>query len=198
MTVALYARVSTSDQDCSLQLSELREHCRKRGWEIVQEYTDRAVSGGKNSRPALDGLREDATQLKFQGVVVWKLDRWGRSLGHCISSIQELSSLGIRFVAITEAIDTDNSNPGARLMLHLIGAFAEYEREMIRERVRAGVKSAKARGVRFGRPKRVFDREAAEKMRLGRMSVRKMAEALGATKGAIQRFIAERKKFTGV
>jgi DNA invertase Pin-like site-specific DNA recombinase len=195
MTVALYARVSTSDQDCSLQLSELREHCLKRKWEIFKEYTDHAVSGGKNSRPALDALREDAAQLEFAAVVVWKLDRWGRSLAHCIVSIQELSSLGIRFIAIRDAIDTgDDSHPGSRLMLHLIACFAEYEREMIRERVRAGVKSAKARGVRFGRPKRIFDKEAAEKMRLGRMSVRKIALALGVTKGAIQRFIAERKK----
>ena len=104
---ALYARVSTSDQNCEMQLRELREYCQRRGWHVAGEYVDTGYSGSKASRPELDKLMHDARQRKIDAVLVWKLDRWGRSLAHSIQSIQELDSLGVRFVATTQNIDTD-------------------------------------------------------------------------------------------
>jgi DNA invertase Pin-like site-specific DNA recombinase len=157
----------------------LREYCQRRDWEIGGEFVDTGWSGSKASRPGLDRLMKDARRRQFDGVVVWKLDRWGRSLAHLVQSVQELSGLGIRFVAMTQNIDTDESNPMARLLMHLMAAFAEYEREMIRERVMAGVRTAQAKGKRLGRPRRVFRRDEALEMRAAGMSWRKIANALG-------------------
>ena len=133
MECAVYARVSTTDQDCSMQVKELREYCLRRGWKIQGEYIDTGWSGAKAQ---LDMLMKAARVRKFDAVVVWKLDRWGRSIAHLIASLRELASLGVRFVAATQNIDTDESNPMARLLLHIMGAFAEFEREIIRERVK--------------------------------------------------------------
>jgi len=178
---ALYCRVSTADQNCEMQLRELCEYLTRRGWESAGEYVDTGVSGAKASRPELDRLMRDARQLRFDAVVVWKLDRWGRSLAHLVSSIQELSALGIRFIAVTQNIDTDESNPMARLLMHLMGAFAEFERELIRDRVQAGVSnyerayqagevgqqrhSRSGKDLGIGRPRRLFRRDAALAMR---------------------------------
>jgi DNA invertase Pin-like site-specific DNA recombinase len=161
-----------------MQLRELREYVARRGWESVGEYVDTGFSGAKASRPELDRLVRDARRRRFDGVVVWKLDRWGRSLAHLVQSVQELSSLGIRFVAMTQNIDTDESNPMARLLMHLMAAFAEFEAEMIRERVKAGVKNAQAKGKRVGRPRRVFRRDEAIEMRAAGMSWRRIADLL--------------------
>ncbi len=117
MKAAIYARVSTGDQNCEMQLRELREYLSRRGWETAGEYVDSGFSGAKTGRPQLDRLISDARQRRFDAVVVWKLDRWGRSLAHLVQSIQELSALGIRFVAVTQNIDTDESNPMARLLM---------------------------------------------------------------------------------
>jgi DNA invertase Pin-like site-specific DNA recombinase len=161
-----------------MQLRELREYCGRRGWDIVREYVDTGWSGAKASRPELDRLMKDARRRKCDAVVVWKLDRWGRSLAHLLQSVQELSGLGIRFVAMTQNIDTDESNPMARLLMHLMAAFAEFEREMIRERVKAGVRNAQAKGKRLGRPRRVFRKDKALEMRAAGMAWRRVAEVL--------------------
>ncbi len=116
---------------------------------------------------------------RFDAVLVWKLDRWGRSVAESIKGIQELTSLGIRFVAVTQNIDTDESNPMARFLLHIMAAFAELEREIIRERVTAGVRAARAKGKRLGRPKRVFRRDEAMRLREQGMSWRKIGAELG-------------------
>jgi len=180
MKAAVYARVSTTDQNCEMQLRELREYCERRGWAIAGEYVDTGWSGAKASRPELDRLVKDARLRRFDAVLVWKLDRWGRSLAHLVQSIQELSGLGIRFIAVTQNIDTDESNPMARLLLHLMGAFAEFEREMIRERTLAGVRAAKARGKRLGRPRRVFRCDEVVRLRdVERNSWRAIAKQLG-------------------
>jgi len=126
MKVALYARVSTTDQDCGMQLRELREYCQRRGWEIVGEFVDTGFSGAKASRPELDRLMKEARQGRFAAVLVWKLDRWGRSLIQSLQSVQELASLGVRFIAVTQNIDSDEANPMSRFMLHIFGAFADY------------------------------------------------------------------------
>ena len=164
---AIYARVSTTDQTCEMQLRELRDYCQRRGWEIAGEYVDTGWSGVKASRPQLDQLMKDARQRRFDAVLVWKLDRWGRSLIQSLQSVQELASMGARFVAITQNIDTDETNPMSRFMLHIFGAFAEFEREMIRERTVAGVRAARAKGKKLGRPKRVFRRDEVARLRGG-------------------------------
>jgi putative DNA-invertase from lambdoid prophage Rac len=125
MKAVLYARVSTTDQSCEMQLLELREYASRRGWQIVDEFVDTGWSGATASRPELDRLMRDARLRRFDAVLVWKLDRWGRSVADCIRSIQELASHGIRFVAATQNIDTDESNPASRLLLHLFAAFGD-------------------------------------------------------------------------
>jgi putative DNA-invertase from lambdoid prophage Rac len=135
MRVAIYARVSTTDQSCDLQLRELRQYATHRSWTVADEYVDTGWSGASASRPEFDRLLNDARMRHIDAVVVWKLDRWGRSVAASVKSIQELVSLGVRFIAITQNIDTDDTNPMARFLLHILAAFAEIERELIRERV---------------------------------------------------------------
>jgi putative DNA-invertase from lambdoid prophage Rac len=178
MIIAIYARVSTTDQSCEMQLHELRQYVAKRGWEVFAEYVDTGFSGAAASRPRLDQLLRDARLRKFEAVLVWKLDRWGRSVAHCVRSIQELVSLGIRFLSPTESIDTGADSPMSRFLLHLFAAFAEMERGIIRERVQAGVRAAKAKGTRLGRPQRVFRRDEVVRLRAEGMSWRKVAQTL--------------------
>src|SRR5258708_35208116 len=168
MIVAIYARVSTSDQSCAMQLPELRQYVVRHGWEFFAEYVDTGFSGASASRPELDRLLQDAQLGRFEGVLVWKLDRWGRSVANCVRTIQELVALGIRFLSPNESIDTGTESPMSRFLLHLFAAFAEMEREIIRDRVRAGVRAAKARGVY------VFRRDDARRMRAAGQSWRDM------------------------
>jgi DNA invertase Pin-like site-specific DNA recombinase len=179
MRVGIYARVSTADQNCEMQLRELRDYIAARKWAICGEYIDTGWSGAKASRPELNRLMADARKRRFDAVLCWKLDRWGRSVADSIKSIQELVSLGVRFLAVTQNIDTHESNPMARFLLHIMAAFAELEREIIRERVLAGVKAARANGKQVGRPKRVFRRDEAIRLRAEGMSWRKVAAQLG-------------------
>src|SRR5277367_197288 len=178
MIVAIYARVSTSDQSCEMQLHELRQYVARQGWKVFAEYVDTGFSGASSSRPRLDQLLRDARLQKFEAVLVWKLDRWGRSVAHCVRSIQELVSLGIRFLSPNEGIDTGADSPMSKFLLHLFAAFAEMERGIIRERVRAGVRAAKAKGTRLGRPQRVFRRAEAQRLREQGKSWREIARAL--------------------
>jgi len=165
MRCALYCRVSSDSQRCDLQLRELREYVTSRGWQIAAEYIDEGVSGTKASRPALDKLMAAARLRRWDAVLVWKLDRWGRSVVDSIRSIQELVSLGVRFIAITQNIDTDESNPMSRFFLHVMSAFAEMEVSLIRERTIAGIRAAQAAGKHVGRPKRVFRRDLVVQLR---------------------------------
>jgi len=150
ITAALYARVSTTDkgQDSDLQLQELREYAVRRGWD-AQEFVDEGVSGAATKRPALDSLLKAARSRKIDTIIVWRLDRLGRSLSHLLSMLNEFESLGVQFVSLRENIDM--TTPTGRLMAHLIGAFAEFEREIIRERVRAGIATARRKGKKVGR-----------------------------------------------
>jgi DNA invertase Pin-like site-specific DNA recombinase len=186
MTAALYARVSTVDQHCEMQLRELREYVKRRGWEIAGEYVDTGWSGAKASRPQFDKLKADAARHRFDAVLVWKLDRFGRSMLTCVQGIQDLARQGIRFLAISQSIDTDESNPTTRFLLTILAAVAELEREMIRERVMAGLKNAKAKGVQLGRRRVVFDRGRAAEMKKRGMSVRQIARKLGISKSTAQ------------
>jgi DNA invertase Pin-like site-specific DNA recombinase len=178
MRVGLYARVSTTDQNCDLQLGELRKYAAARSWSAVGEYVDTGWSGAKANRPALQRLMTDARKRHVDAILVWKLDRWGRSVVDSIRGIQELVSLGVRFIAVTQNIDTDEANPMARFLLHIMAAFAELERELIRERVTAGVRAARAKGTQLGRPRRVFRRDEALRLRQSGMSWRQIAAEL--------------------
>src|ERR1700685_820818 len=159
-------------------MHELRQYVAKRGFQVYAEYVDTGFSGAAASRPQLDRLLRDARLRRFDAVLVWKLDRWGRSVAHCVRSIQELVSLGIRFLSPTESIDTGADSPMSKFLLHLFAAFAEMERGIIRERVCAGVSAAKAKGTRLGRPRRVFRRDEVLRLRGEGMSWRKLAETL--------------------
>jgi len=178
MIIAIYARVSTTDQSCQMQLHELRQYVSRQGWQVFAEYVDTGFSGAAASRPRLDQLLRDARLQRFEAVLVWKLDRWGRSVAHCVRSIQELVSLGIRFLSPTESIDTGAESPMSKFLLHLFAAFAEMERGIIRERVCAGVRAAKAKGTRLGRPRRVFRRDEAVRLRAEGKSWRNVAQTL--------------------
>src|SRR5581483_3472391 len=155
--VAIYARISTlnTHQDLGPQLGELREYCEQRGWKIAREYTDAGVSGCKDSRPGLNELLADAKRRRFDVVLVAKLDRFGRSLRHLVNALAELEALGIAFVSLRDSLDL--STPAGRLMFQIIGAMAEFERALIQERVRAGMRHAKSKGKRFGRPIKFVD-----------------------------------------
>ncbi len=174
-----------------MQIRELREYCARRGWTVAAEFVDAGWSGAKVSRPRLDQLMKDARLRKFDAVIVWKLDRWGRSLAHLVDSLRELAALGVRFVAATQNIDTDESNPMARLLTHIMGAFAEFERELIRERVKAGLEKARSDGKHLGRPRVVVDRDKVRRLRREGRSLRFIARKLGASHGTIQRLLAD-------
>src|SRR4051812_5814183 len=150
MRAAIYARVSTVDQEPENQLQEVRRYVAARSWPAV-EYVDRGVSGAKDRRPALDQLRDDARRRRFDVVVCWRLDRLGRNLKHLITLLEELQALGIAFVSLAEGIDA--TTPAGKLQMHILGAIAEFERERIRERVLAGLQRARAQGRKLGRPR---------------------------------------------
>ncbi len=149
--VALYARVSTlHNQDPEMQLSELREYAMRRGLAVAAEYVDQGISGSTDFRPALNKLMTDAHRRQFDAVLVWKIDRFGRFLKHLVNTLTELSARGVAFVSLRDNIDL--STPSGRLMFQIIGAMAEFEKALIQERVRAGIKNARAKGRRIGRP----------------------------------------------
>ena len=191
LKATIYARVSTSDQHNEIQVRELTEYIARRGWILTGTYQD-TMSGAKSKRPRLDALMTDARLHIFDVVLVWKLDRFGPSLVNCVSGIQELAALDVRFIAISQGLDTDQANPTSRLLLHILAAVPEFERELIRERVRAGVANAKKNGKQLGRPKVVFDRQRAIDMRAAGISLPKIANALRVGYGTVVRCV-ERK-----
>lgn len=151
MKAAIYARVSTTGgQSPEMQLRELRQYAKRRGWKVAGEYVDQGVSGAKDSRPELNRLVADAHRRRFDAVVVWKFDRFARSVSHLLRALENFQALGIEFVSLTEGIDT--STPTGKMVFTVLGAVAELERSLIGERVRAGLRNAKANGKRLGRP----------------------------------------------
>jgi DNA invertase Pin-like site-specific DNA recombinase len=184
---AIYARVSTSDQTCENQLLELRRYCEARGWQTA-EYVDNGISGAKDRRPALDRLIADAKRRKLDVVACWKLDRFGRSLAHLITAIQTLTDAGVGFTSLGEGIDTRSAT--GRLMLGILGSFAEFERERIRERIHAGMARAKRDGKRLGRrPHRVTDDDLT---RTAHLSQNEAAKVIGVPRSVLQRARAAR------
>ena len=192
--VGLYARVSTSNgqQDPEMQLRELREYAERRGWQIAEVYTDAGVSGSKDSRPALNRLMADAQQRRIDAVLVWKLDRFGRSLRHLVNALAELEALGIAFVSLRDNLDL--TTPSGRLMFQIIGAMAEFERALIQERVRAGLRNARAKGKRIGRPRVFVSESKIAALRSSGASWRAIALELGVGMGTLYRAVAARSK----
>jgi DNA invertase Pin-like site-specific DNA recombinase len=182
--VALYARVSTVDQNCEVQLQDLRRFAGQR-FSPGQEYIDVGVSGAQRHRPQLDSLMKDARKRRFDVVLVWKFDRFARSLKHLIESLDEFSALGIDFVSYTEGVDT--TTPAGQLLFHIVGAVAQFERDLIAERVRAGMAHARAMGKHIGRPRAHVDVEAVRNLRSQAKSLRSIASTLGIPVSRVRR-----------
>ena len=181
MRVALYARVSTNQQSCDMQLDALRQFASTKGFELAGEYVDTGISGAKSDRPRLNALMSDAKKRKFDAVLVWKLDRFARSLRHLVFAIGELNDAGVAFISYSDNIDLSTAN--GRLMFAIIGAMAEFERELIRERVRAGVAKAIASGRKWGRRRIPLD---WSKVPDG-ATLRQAAEILGVSRECVRR-----------
>ncbi|HZT76406.1 MAG TPA: recombinase family protein [Vicinamibacterales bacterium] len=181
MTVAIYARVPTLDQEPENQLAELRRYIDARGW-AAAEYVDRGVSGTKDRRPALDQLVRDAKRRRFDVLVCWRLDRLGRNLKHLIMLLDDLQALVVAFVTLGEGIDT--TTPAGRLQLHVLSAISQFERDRLAERVRAGLARARAQ-VKLGRPRRYVDPQRF--LSLMAVSQREAARRLGVPRSTLQR-----------
>ncbi len=174
-TAALYARVSTLDQNCDVQLEDLRRYAAQR-FTLYREYIDVGVSGAQRHRPQLDALKRDARKRLFDVVLVWKFDRFARSLKHLIESLDEFSALGIDFVSYTEGVDT--TTPTGQLLFHIVGAVAQFERDLIAERVRAGMAHARSLGKHIGRPRAKVDVDQVTQLRMQGSSLRQIAQTL--------------------
>ncbi len=186
--IAIYARVSTTDQSTDSQLLDLRRYVSDRGWHIFKEYCDNGISGTKDNRPALNQLMDDAKKRRFGVVLVWRFDRFARSTKHLILALEEFRNLGIDFVSYQENIDT--SSPLGSAIFTIISAVAQLERDIIAERVKAGLRRARDRGKRLGRPQgTALDIEAASRLRREGMGLRQIAEMLGSSKTTVSRVL---------
>lgn len=189
MRAALYTRVSTPDQSVDSQLLDLRAHAERLGYGVVREYSDVGVSGAKQKRPALDDLMRAASRREFDAVLVWRFDRFARSTRHLIDALHEFKRRGIAFVSVTENIDT--STPMGEAMFTIVGAIAQLERDIIRERVKAGQRAARERGSKIGRPRGsdYGEKELEECRRLRRLgrTIRTISEATGVPRSTVAR-----------
>jgi DNA invertase Pin-like site-specific DNA recombinase len=187
MKAAIYARVSTANngQDPTMQTRELREYCDRRGWTVAGEYVDIGISGTKEKRPELDRLLGEAHRRRFDAVVVWRFDRFARSVSHLLRALETFKSLGIEFVSLSEQVDT--STPTGKMVFTVLGAVAELERSLIVERVRAGLRNAKAKGKSLGRPRVAVDAARIAVLRSRGMSWAKIGEQLGLGEGTVRR-----------
>lgn len=194
MRAAIYARVSTSNhgQDVGMQTRELRQFCEARGWTVTAEYVDEGISGAKDSRPELNRLIADAHKRRFDAVIVWRFDRFARSVSHLLRALETFNSLGIAFVSLSEQIDT--TTPTGKMIFTVLGAVAELERSLIAERVRAGLRNARAKGKRLGRPRVAVDAARIASLRASGQSWREIADALGVSVGTVHAVAQNRSK----
>ena len=200
VTAALYARVSTVDQKCEMQIRDLKEDLARRGWDPWM-YVD--TESTRKRRPELERLLTDAAAGKLHCVVVWKLDRFGRSVQELCANIAALDRAGVRFMVPSQGIDTDKRNPTSRLLLHVLAAIAEFERDLIQERVQSGLKTYRAayaaghvgtqrhsksgKDLPIGNQHAVFDREKARKMRRQGATIRQISWKLKVSKSVVHR-----------
>jgi DNA invertase Pin-like site-specific DNA recombinase len=191
---ALYARISTLNhgQDPEVQLRELREFCQRRGFTIAHEYVDKGISGSREKRPALDELLADCHKRRLDAVVVYRYDRFARSLRQLVNALEEFRSLGIEFISIHEGVDT--STPNGRLVFGIFASIAEFERELIRDRVRSGLAAARAKGKNIGRPRVSLDVLQIMSLRREGRSWSEITRETGISKGTAQRAVADLPK----
>jgi putative DNA-invertase from lambdoid prophage Rac len=168
-----------------MQLRELREYCERRQWAITSEFVDVGVSGAKDSRPELNKLMAAAKQRRFDAVLVWKLDRLGRSLKHLISALGEFESLGISFISLRDSFDL--TTPAGRLMFNMVASLAEFERDLIRERVKAGIANRRAKGFHVGRKPVSIDAKRLQALRSEGQTIRQIADALGVSRSLVHK-----------
>jgi DNA invertase Pin-like site-specific DNA recombinase len=184
MKIGIYARVSTKDQSCELQIRDLRAYCTARGFDLVREYIDVGQSGAKDSRPELNKLMDDARKRQFDVIIVWRFDRFARSTRHLLTALEEFRSLGIQFISYQENVDT--STPLGQALFTIVSAVAQLERELIRERVSAGIRNARANGKKLGRPKTLVDRAQVLELREQGQSLQQIATRLGIGYGTVR------------
>ena len=175
--VGIYARVSTADQTAENQLLDLRGYCASRGWSITEEFIDSGISGAKEDRPALRRLMEAVRRRRVDCVLVWRFDRFARSSSHLVAALEELRGCGVEFASYQEGIDT--ATPIGKCLFTISAAFAELERNLIQERVRAGLRRARAAGIPLGRPRRSIDMAKAHQLRAQGRSLREIGAELG-------------------
>jgi DNA invertase Pin-like site-specific DNA recombinase len=192
--VAIYARVSTSNhgQDVTLQTRELEQFATARGWPLVDSYLDIGISGAKDKRPQLDRLMADARRRRFDVVLVYRYDRFARSLRHLVNALEEFRALGIEFVSLHEGVDTTTAN--GRLIFGIFASIAEFERELIRDRVKSGLRNARAKGKTLGRPRKIVDAGRITALRAQGLSLRAMASELGIGLATLHRASVSRSK----
>lgn len=185
VVAAVYARVSTlnNGQDSSMQTRELAEYCQRQGWQVFDLYVDNGVSGKKDSRPQLNRMMQDAHCRRFDVVVVWRFDRFARSVSHLLRALETFNALGIDFVSLCEQINTNT--PTGKLIFTILGAVSEGERNLIAERVRAGLRNARAKGKTLGRPRKDVDIAQIERLRASGASWRTVARMLGLSVGTV-------------
>jgi DNA invertase Pin-like site-specific DNA recombinase len=186
MRAAIYARVSTNNgQDPHMQIRELREYCERRGWEIAGEYVDAGFCGAKEHRPQLDALLALCRKRRVDAVVVYRYDRFARSLRQLVNALEEFRSLGIEFISLHEGVDT--STPNGRLVFGIFASIAEFERELIRDRVKSGIAAARSKGKRLGRPRVSVDAAKIAALRDSGASWSTIARQLGLSTGTAKR-----------
>src|SRR5258708_32126824 len=188
--VAVYARVSTANhgQDAAMQTRELREYIERRGWQLGGEYVDIGISGTKEKRPELDRLMSDAHKRRFEVVCVWRFDRFARSVSHLLRALETFRALGIDFVSFSEQMDT--STPAGKMVFTVLGAVAELERSLTVERVRAGLRNARAKGKKLGRPRVAVDAARIARLHAQGRSLREIAEELGYSRSLVHKTLA--------
>lgn len=186
--VALYARVSTQDQSLDPQLHELRALALRRNWIVVKEYLDHGISGTKDRRPGLDALMRDSHRGRFDVLAVVKFDRFARSLRHLVMALDELTARGVDFVSASDAVDS--TSPGGRFQIQILGAVAEFERELIRQRTIAGLAVARKMGKRLGRHPTKLDEHILLDLRKQGRSVREIAAEMGVSKSLVSKRLA--------
>lgn len=190
--VAIYARVSTDSQTTENQLRELREVAARNGWEIAQEYIDHGISGakGRDKRPAFDSLLKDAVRKRFDVIAVWSVDRLGRSLQDLLAFLEEVHTKGVNLYLHQQGVDT--TTPGGKALFQMMGVFAEFERAIIRERVKSGLERAKAQGKRLGRPQAPPETvKRVQALRSAGMGILKIGKELGIGTSTVQRIVEE-------
>ena len=172
-----------------MQTRELREYCERRGWQLAGEYVDAGISGAKDRRPELDRLMQDSHKRRFDVVAVWKFDRFARSVSHLLRALDTFRVLGIEFVSLSESLDT--ATPAGRMVFTVLGAVAELERNLIAERVRAGLRNARVKGVKLGRPRIAVDPARISRLRTQGRTIREIADELGVSPAHLYKSLAD-------